>query len=239
MDPLNLLKTFFKIGENTQPNIQVLKHGQIIIGKIIKFFPNQTAEIQVGTQRLIAKLEIPLLANQQYWFQVLSDEGKIRLKMIKRKSNENENINELKTPLTYKEPLELSRDGVETFVTKIPLPIGNRTSDLSIQWSGRKLKDGKMDPDHCRILLFVNLEHIGDLFVDLFIQNRIISISCVSEKNDLKKVTAAIIPQLKEKLSNLNYQLSSLSFEQSADFIKNVISTSNKRESYGGVDYRI
>lgn len=239
MDPLNLLKTFLKIGENTQPNIQVLKHGQLIIGKIIKFFPNQTAEIRVGSQKLIAKLEIPLLANQQYWFQVLSDEGKIRLKMIKRKSDDNGNTKELNTPITYKELLEISRDGVETFITKIPMPIGNRNSDLSIQWSGQKTKDGKIDPNHCHIMLFLNLEHIGDLFVDLYIHNRNISISIVNEKDDLEKITDSLIPQLKEKLSNMHYQLLSLSFEQSADFNKKGISASSKRKLYGGVDYRI
>ena len=37
-----------------------LKNGQILFGKVNKVFPNQTAEVQIGHQKMIAALDIPL-----------------------------------------------------------------------------------------------------------------------------------------------------------------------------------
>jgi hypothetical protein len=47
-----------------------LKNGQILIGKVNKVFPDQTAEVQIGHQKMIANLEIPLRTGERYWFQV-------------------------------------------------------------------------------------------------------------------------------------------------------------------------
>lgn len=47
-----------------------LKNGQILIGKVNKVFPDQTAEVQIGHQKMIANLEIPLRSGEMYWFQV-------------------------------------------------------------------------------------------------------------------------------------------------------------------------
>jgi hypothetical protein len=240
MDPLNLLKTFLKLGGNIKPTINKLSSGQIIVGKVIRFFPNQMAEIQVGSQKLMAKLEIPLLADQQYWFQVKLDGGKIRLKMIKQNSDHIGNSNDQKPLLISKETLEEKQGPIEQFVTQIPIPIGNRTSDLTIQWNGQKRNDGKLDPNYCRVLLYLNLEYIGDTFVDLYIQNRIISISIENEKTDLKMAAAPLIHSLKEKLSEMDYHLSSVTFEQSTKINmdkKGILSFESM--PYEGVDIRV
>lgn len=237
MDPLNLLKTFLKFEGNVQPNIKSLKVGQIIAGKIIRFFPNQTAEIQIGSQRLIAKLEVSLLANQQYWFQVQPGDGKIRLKMIKRNNDDRVSFDQ-QPPLVYKENLEESHGALEQFVTQIPLQTENRTSEITIQWNGRKKKDGKIDPNYCRVLLYLDLENIGDTFVDLYIQNRIMSISISNEREDLKIIASPLIDFLKEKLSKMDYKLSAVSFEYPTKMKKGVFS-SFESTSYEGVDIRI
>jgi hypothetical protein len=241
MDPLNLLKSLFKLEGTIKPTIQALKPGQIIVGKIIKLFPNQTAEIQIGSQKLIARLEIPLLANQQYWFQVQMEEGKVRLKMIKRNNDSQNQTKEWQTAVTYKDPLEQTRDSFVQYLTQIPVPIGNRTYDLSLQWSGKKTKDGKMDPNDCRILFSLNLDTIGETFIDLHIKNRSISISVINENSDLQMVSSSLIHPLKEKLAKMDYQVSSLSFERSSEIlnVKNDRFPLVERRSYEGVDFRV
>jgi hypothetical protein len=240
VDPLNLLKTFLKLEGNIQPAINKLLPGQIIIGKVIRLFPNQMAEIQIGSQKLMAKLEISLLANQQYWFQVQSGEGKIRLKMIKQNSDHNSYLNDQKTSSVSKETMEQVQSSIEQIVTQIPIPIGNGFSDLTIQWNGRKGKDGKLDPNYCRVLLHLTLDNIGDTFVDLHIQNRIMSIFVENEKTDLKMIVAPLIQLLKAKLLELDYHLSSISFKQSLKINKRKKGIDfHKITPYEGVDFRI
>lgn len=54
------------------------KNGQILFGKVNKVFPNQTAEVQIGHQKMIATLDIPLRTGKRYWFQVQQpNEGKV------------------------------------------------------------------------------------------------------------------------------------------------------------------
>ncbi|MDP1417945.1 hypothetical protein Q8G35_05930 [Peribacillus simplex] len=47
-----------------------MKNGQILFGKVNKVFPNQTAEVQISHQKMIATLDIPLRTGEKYWFQV-------------------------------------------------------------------------------------------------------------------------------------------------------------------------
>ncbi|MDQ0879602.1 hypothetical protein [Peribacillus sp. V2I11] len=42
-----------------------LKNGQILFGKVNKVFPNQTAEVQIGHQKMIATLDIPLRTGEK------------------------------------------------------------------------------------------------------------------------------------------------------------------------------
>ncbi|AMM92442.1 hypothetical protein UP17_07685 [Peribacillus simplex] len=60
-----------------------LKNGQILFGKVNKVFANQTAEVQIGHQKMIAALDIPLRAGERYWFQIQPpNEGKVVLKAL-------------------------------------------------------------------------------------------------------------------------------------------------------------
>jgi hypothetical protein len=240
VDPLNLLKTFLKLEGNIQPVVNKLIPGQIILGKVLRLFPNQMAEIKIGSQKLMAKLEISLQVNQQYWFQVQSGEGKIRLKMIKQNSDQHAYLNDQQISSVTKESMEQVQSSIEQFVTQIPIPIENGFSDLTIQWNGQKGKDGKLDPNYCRVLLHLNLDNIGDTFIDLHIQNRIMSIFVENEKSDLKMVAAPLIHTLKAKLTELDYHLSAISFEQSLNINKGKKGISFfKSAPYEGVDFRI
>ena len=64
----------------TQP--LTLKQGQVFHGTIKQLFPDQMAEVQVGNQKLIAKLEVPLKAGDAHFFQVANTTGQTELKVV-------------------------------------------------------------------------------------------------------------------------------------------------------------
>jgi len=59
-----------------------LKQGQVIHGSIKKLFPDQMAEVQVGNQRMLARLEVPLKAGDAHYFQVAGDKAALQLKVV-------------------------------------------------------------------------------------------------------------------------------------------------------------
>ena len=64
----------------TQP--MQMKEGQLFHGKIQQLFPGEMAEVQIGNQKLHAKLEVPLKAGDSYYFQVKSTQPELQLKLI-------------------------------------------------------------------------------------------------------------------------------------------------------------
>ncbi len=61
---------------------QTLRTGQIIQGRIVKLYPNNKANIQLGTNKLIAQLEASLAVGENYHFQVQSSEDMIHLRVL-------------------------------------------------------------------------------------------------------------------------------------------------------------
>ncbi|XJZ28481.1 hypothetical protein ACF5W4_06720 [Bacillota bacterium Lsc_1132] len=406
MNPIQILKTMIKSDLFTIQTETAFRPGQIISGKVSALFPNQIAEVQVGTQKLIAQLEVPLSVNERYWFQVQQGEGKIHLKMVAQDGGDGtrsklpsaqlaaqvglsptkENIQLLEfavrsslpiskewielgaawlknlpeqapgletiklmqnkglpfTEMVFSallsardpepiqsvmerlsfllknDPLETSghlqdilnkllgktdfsllpnidwgdgkavgrqikqmiktigfnyenellQNGVDSqktqnepslkpllirylnenpgddqkhaaeqllnrvtalqllssdsgaiqqFVAQIPVFFPHMTKEATIQWNGRKQENGRIDPNYCRILFYLELETIGETLVDVQIQNRIMTLSVMNERKELKEVAGSLIKPLKEKLSQLDYHLTSFSFLQPSD----------------------
>ena len=59
-----------------------MKEGQVVHGTIKKLYPNQTAEVQIGNQKVIAKLETPLKAGDSHFFQVEKSVPEMQLKVV-------------------------------------------------------------------------------------------------------------------------------------------------------------
>ena len=59
-----------------------LKQGQVFHGAIKKLYPDQMAEIQIGNQKLFAKLETPLKAGDSHFFQVTNISPEAELKVV-------------------------------------------------------------------------------------------------------------------------------------------------------------
>ena len=108
------------------PQVQAInfKPGQILNGKILKLFPNSVATLQVGSQKVVAQLEASLEANENYWFQVQSGEGKVRLKVMGKVENKGQS--EISLSGLMKElsiPLNKENSEVIRFFLKENLPI--------------------------------------------------------------------------------------------------------------------
>ncbi|KQL54646.1 hypothetical protein AN964_14830 [Heyndrickxia shackletonii] len=123
---------------------------------------------------------------------------------------------------------------------EIPIQLFGFKTNLTMQWSGKKKEDGKIDPNYCHILFYLNLEHLHETIVEMKVQNRVINVNVYSESN-VKEAAANIIPKLKNNLEELNYQLSAIHFmeiqsEKTTHIKKN---TRNVNQAYNGVDLKI
>lgn len=129
------------------------------------------------------------------------------------------------------------------YVFQVPLSFREIKSDLTMQWSGRKTENGKIDPNFCRVLFYLNLNQLKETIVDLQVQNRVMNISIINERTDMRMLAAPFIAQLKENLIKINYQLSSIAFEKPKDEnvnkLKETISSRSAMSHVNGVDFRI
>lgn len=66
----------------TSPQAAVVKEGQVLHGTIQKLYPDQQAEVQVGDQKMMAKLETPLKAGDAHFFQVTGTSPDLTLKVV-------------------------------------------------------------------------------------------------------------------------------------------------------------
>lgn len=76
-NPIQLKQTTI---QQTQP--MQLKQGQVFHGTVKQLYPDQMAEIQVGNQKMFAKLETPLKAGDAHYFQVTNMNPHTELKVV-------------------------------------------------------------------------------------------------------------------------------------------------------------
>ena len=59
-----------------------LRQDQVFHGTIKQLYPNQMVEVQVGNQKLMAKLEVPLKVGDAHFFQVTAMNPQTELKVV-------------------------------------------------------------------------------------------------------------------------------------------------------------
>ncbi|MGF7015909.1 hypothetical protein [Ornithinibacillus bavariensis] len=79
---LNIQQVMGKVIANLRQDGQALRPGQIVQGKIVAIYPNNKAQIQLGTTLLIAQLEAALEVGAKYHFQVQEGREIPQLKVI-------------------------------------------------------------------------------------------------------------------------------------------------------------
>ncbi|MCL6571105.1 MAG: hypothetical protein K6T88_05405 [Bacillus sp. (in: Bacteria)] len=97
---------------------------------------------------------------------------------------------------------------MQQILMQLPITFGEKLTDLTIQWSGRKTSTGQIDPDYCRILFYLDLQSLNQTVIDMQIQNRVIHVSVINDTKEIDPIVMALTPPLKEKLASIGYNLS-------------------------------
>lgn len=88
---------------STTKQTPILRDGQIVQGKILKLFPYNRAEIQIGAHKMIAEIITSLQVGGKYFFQVQQERDQpIHLKVIGDQHETNQNITSLMKHLGLK-----------------------------------------------------------------------------------------------------------------------------------------
>ncbi|MGE7903706.1 hypothetical protein ACQKNS_04815 [Peribacillus sp. NPDC094092] len=146
--------------------------------------------------------------------------------------------------ITAQQILSQENGPIQNLLLTLPLNLGSIQTDLTIQCSGRKTKDGKIDPDYCRVLFYLELERLKETIIDMQVQNRIIKVTVINRHDAvLEEAADKYLDTLRENLGKMDYRLSGVSFvkpmnEKERDQRVNPIPFS-EAGSYSGVDIRI
>ena len=125
---------------------------------------------------------------------------------------------------------------------QFPLHFQHHSMDATLQYSGRKTKDGKIDSDYCRILFYLDLAFLKETAIDMQVQKRIVTITVFNENKEIEPLMKSMLASLREKLNEVQYSLSSLDFKSFQEDKKNKVDIDSKRNNsayYKGVDYKI
>ncbi|MBS8263442.1 hypothetical protein DYI25_03185 [Mesobacillus boroniphilus] len=132
---------------------------------------------------------------------------------------------------------------IQQLVVQIPFVLGGGTNELTMQWSGKKTEDGKIDADFCRVLFYLKLEHLNDVIVDMQVQNRVMSVQIFNENPTLRKMAEQMTPVLKRKLAEIDYHLSSVHFhvpgQSQSGRNQRTLADLYSQKEYSGVDIKI
>ena len=113
-------------------------------------------------------------------------------------------------------------------------------NDLFIEFESKKTEDGKINPEFCRILFYLDLANLQEAIIDMQIQKRLVTVTVFNDEQTLKKQADKLQPSLKKGLESLNYQLTNLVVKPLAE--RNHIkkeTTQPMENSYEGIEFRI
>ncbi|MDQ0350605.1 hypothetical protein J2R98_000408 [Alkalibacillus filiformis] len=81
MAEINKVFQSIRVRESGSSNLS-LRDGQVVSGRIMKFFPDQKAMVRIGQQQVVAQLSANLQANQNYLMQVNQTSPYIHLQVV-------------------------------------------------------------------------------------------------------------------------------------------------------------
>ncbi|SDL74624.1 hypothetical protein [Sediminibacillus halophilus] len=147
--------------------------------------------------------------------------------------------------LHYLNGLQLThhQETVNTVQVNLMLPgdhIGIK-NDIQIDFEGNKDETGKINPDFCHIVFYLELEKLKETVIDMQVQKRMVRITVFNEHQQLETLFPLLKPELQEGLEKLDYHLTSVqwkAFEES-DTSSPVQAAQTELDRTQGVDFRI
>lgn len=121
-----------------------MREGQVFHGKISQLFPNQTAQIQIGQQEMVAKLEVPMKAGDSHYFQVVKTEPELQLRVISEplSSDPKQSLQQLMQNLKLPQSKEMQQIVRQMLDQKVPL---TREQLVQAEQILKALPQGKAD----------------------------------------------------------------------------------------------
>src|SRR5690606_31543440 len=107
----------------------------------------------------------------------------------------------------------LEQGPIQQIHYEIPIFLPMKKLNLTMNWEGRKTKEGKIDADYCRIIFYLDLNNLKETIVEMQIQNRVVSLNVFADKKIKQDMYSPFIEQLKENLSTINYTLSHVNIQ--------------------------
>ncbi|OLS37459.1 hypothetical protein BTR22_08275 [Alkalihalophilus pseudofirmus] len=156
-----------------------------------------------------------------------------------------EKVTEMIQRITGSQLMAQEQQGpLQQVLMQLPLVLGSYQTDVTLQWEARRQEDGSLDPNHCRILFYLELETLGELIVDMQIQNRVISLTVFNEGDKPSRLIDLLLPTLHDALDGFDYKLTTLTWKNINEYSHNKVqshheSAYKQRVDYQGVDIRI
>ncbi len=115
-------------------------------------------------------------------------------------------------------------------------------NDIYLECESKKTEDGKINPEFCRILFYLDLSNLRETIIDMQIQKRLVTVTVFNDHQTLKLLAEQLQPSLKKGLESLNYQLTNIMIkplEERNAIKKEVATTHSMKSSYEGIEFRI
>ncbi|MDL4840046.1 hypothetical protein [Aquibacillus rhizosphaerae] len=113
-------------------------------------------------------------------------------------------------------------------------------SDVQIDFESRKDETGKINPDFCQIIFYLDLNTIGETIINMSIQKRLVNVTVYNQHSQLEDMLSKYKTALKMGLNKIDYHLSTVQFKSSN--VKQSVHSSDTNEVKShrqGVDFRI
>lgn len=139
-------------------------------------------------------------------------------------------------------PLFSGDNGPQHNITmNLPLLFQEKPLDLTLKWEGKRLDDGSIDPDYCRVLFYLDLPNLQSTIIDMNVQQRIVNLTIYTEKAEEAKISAsALMEKIEGGLASISYTLSSLKWKLPLEeTVEQITNRKWSSSSYEGVDIRV
>ncbi|MEF3328544.1 hypothetical protein [Oceanobacillus oncorhynchi] len=116
------------------------------------------------------------------------------------------------------------------------------SKDIDLHFEGKKTADGRIDPEHCRIIFDLNLHGMKETIVDLHVQKKSLSITIYNDQATTPVLVEKLRPNLQEALESMDYHVASVTckpYTEAEKQQRQAIKTAEERPGSGKVDFRV
>lgn len=129
----------------------------------------------------------------------------------------------------------------QQLVMQVPLQFFGKRTDATLQWSGNKNKDGKIDSNFARIMFYLQLETLDETVIDMQVQSRVVTLSIYTDQLASEALIEPLKNSLKTNLERFDYHLSGVlvkKFSTPTQTVKQQVQIVDQKAD-GGMDFRI